>query len=130
MRRPRKRYQLPGTAPGTLRKPEVSRVPKVTVRVLDYGPDTVQERQLGTVEECFAFRDTSTVTWIDVNGLQDLDLIQRLGNHFKLHPLALEDVVNTGQRPKLEDFDDHCFIVMKELRFDEAVQTEQISLFL
>jgi len=130
MRRPRKRYQLPGTAPGTLRKPEVARVSKVTVRVLDYGPETVQERQLDAVEECFAFRDTSTVTWIDVNGLQDLDLIQRLGNHFKLHPLALEDVVNTGQRPKLEDFDDHCFIVMKELRFDEAVQTEQISLFL
>jgi len=130
MRRPRKRYQPPGTPPGTLRKPEVDRVSKVTVRVLDYGPDTVEERHLGAVEECFALRDTSTVTWIDVTGLQDVDLIQRLGNHFKLHPLALEDVLNTGQRPKLEDFDDHCFIVMKELRFDGALQTEQISLFL
>jgi magnesium transporter len=130
MSRPRKRYQLPGTSPGTLRKPEVSRVSKVTVRVMDYGPDAVNERELAAVEECFALRDTPTVAWIDVNGLQDLDLIQRLGSHFRLHPLALEDVLNTGQRPKLEEFDEHCFIVMKELRFDHSVQTEQISLFL
>src|SRR5262245_18843072 len=128
MSRPRKRYQLPGTSPGTLRKPEVNRVSKVTVRVMDYCPATVEERELGAVEECFALRDTSTVTWIDVIGLQDLNLIQRLGNHFRLHPLALEDVLNTGQRPKLEEYDEHCFIVMKELHFGDGVQTEQISM--
>jgi len=130
MGRPRKRYQPPGTSPGTLRKPEINRVSKVTVRVLDYDPGGVQELELSAVEECFALRDSSTVTWIDVNGLQDVDLIQRLGNHFGLHPLALEDVLNTGQRPKLEDFDENCFIVMRELRFDADAQTEQISMFL
>jgi len=128
--RPRKRFQVPGTSPGTLRKPEVSRVPKVTVRILDYGPDSLNEKESATLEECFALRDTATVTWIDVNGLQDVELIKRLGSHFGLHPLALEDVLNTGQRPKLEEFDDHCFIVMKELEYDGSLVAEQISLFL
>jgi magnesium transporter len=102
----------------------------VTVRILDYGPDSLNEKESATLEECFALRDTATVTWIDVNGLQDVELIKRLGSHFGLHPLALEDVLNTGQRPKLEQFGDHCFIVMKELELNQELVTEQISLFL
>jgi len=128
--RPRKRFQVPGTSPGTLRKPEVSRVSKVTVRILDYGLDALHEKESATLEECFALRDTATVTWIDVHGLQDVELIKRLGSHFGLHPLALEDVLNTGQRPKLEEFGDHCFIVMKELELNDSLVAEQISLFL
>src|SRR2546426_12383542 len=110
MSRPRKRFQRPGTSPGTLRQPEVNRVGKVSVRVMDYSADVLEEKETASVEECFAFRDRPTVTWIDVNGLQDLELIQKLGSRFGLHPLALEDVLNTGQRPKLEEFEDHCFI--------------------
>ena len=130
MSRMRKRYQPPGTSPGTLTRPETSRVSKVTVRVMDYCEARVEEKEVASLEECFTFRDSPTITWIDVSGLQDLSLLQELGIHFGLHPLALEDVLNTGQRPKLEEFDDNCFIVMKELRLEAGVQAEQISLFL
>jgi len=126
----RKRFATPGTSPGTLRPPEVRRVEKVTISVIDYNTETVEERSVQTVEECFAYRDTPTVTWINVTGLHDVDLIQKLGEKFGLHPLALEDVVNTGQRPKMDDYDDHYFIVVRMLQWREALEAEQISLFL
>ena len=130
MTRPHKRYQRPGTSPGILRPPDVSRVAQVSIRVMDYNSESLEEHEVAALEECFDFRDRPTVTWIDVCGLQNMDLLQKLGSHFGLHPLALEDVVNTGQRPKLEEYDEHCFIVMKELRLAGGVEADQISLFL
>jgi len=131
MARPRKRFQPPGTSPGTLRPHEALRDSKVSIQLIDYDADSLREKQVSTLEECFPFRDQSTVTWINVNGLQDVDVLRRLGSHYGLHPLALEDVLNTGQRPKLEEFDDHCFVVLKEVRLDpEGLEVEQMSLFL
>jgi magnesium transporter len=128
----RKRYSRPGTAPGTLRPPAERRTERVMIRVMDYAPDSLEERELTSVEEAFAFRDSGRVTWIDIVGLHDLAVISRLGEHFGLHPLALEDVLNTGQRPKVENYGDHLFLVMKELRLtgEPKVVTEQICLFL
>lgn len=125
-----KRYAAPGTPPGTLRPPEVPRVERITIRVMDYDPDRYEERELATVEECFPYRDTPTVTWINISGLHDVAVIQNLGEHFGLHPLALEDVLNVGQRPKLESYDDHLFIVLCMLRWQDGLNSEQVSLFL
>jgi magnesium transporter len=125
-----KRFHKPGTSPGTLRPPEVRRVEKVTITVMDYGPESLEEKEVSSVEETFPYRDTPTVTWINVNGLHDVDLLQKFGEHFGFHPLALEDVLNTGQRPKIEDYDDHEFIVVKELRWQGGLEVEQISMFL
>jgi len=130
MARPHKRYQKPGTPPGTLRPPDVVRTEKVTVTVMDYTPEAVFEKEVASVEETFPLRDRASVTWINVSGLQDVDLLQKLGNHFGLHPLALEDVLNVGQRPKMEDYEDHYFIVMKDVRLETHFQPEQVSLFL
>jgi len=130
MTRLRKRFQKPGTSPGTLRAPEETRAEKVTITVLDYGPDFLEEKAPTSIEEALPHGDASTVTWINVNGLHDVDLLQKLGEHFGLHPLALEDVLNLGQRPKLEDYDEHYFIVMKEVRWHGTLETEQISLFM
>jgi len=63
--------------------------------------------------------------------LHELDLIESLGRHFKIHPLVLEDIVNTGQRPKMEGFEDYLFLVLKMLNYDEKtneIRTEQVSL--
>ncbi|MBI3950280.1 MAG: magnesium/cobalt transporter CorA [Acidobacteria bacterium] len=126
----RKRYAEPGTSPGTLRAHEVRRVEKVTISVIDYNEDTYEERVVSSVEECFVYRDTPTVTWINVTGLHDIEVIQKLGEKFGLHPLALEDVLNTGQRPKLDEYDEHYFIVVRELQWQDGLQADQISLFL
>jgi magnesium transporter len=97
---------------------------------MDYTPEAVLEKELASVEEAFPFRDRESVSWINVSGLHDVDLLQKLGNHFGLHPLALEDVLNVGQRPKMEDYEDHYFIVMKDVRLETHFQPEQICLFL
>ena len=129
MPRPRKRYQRPGTPPGTLNPPDIARVPKVRVTILDYDADSLEERKVESIAECLPYRNKSSITWIDVNGLQDLDLIRQLGAQFGLHPLSLEDVLNTGQRPKFEDFEEYGFVIMKELRLADSIEAEQISLF-
>ncbi|HUO86207.1 MAG TPA: magnesium/cobalt transporter CorA [Thermoanaerobaculia bacterium] len=131
-----KRHAQPGTAPGTLRAPE-QRVDRVRIRVIRYSPESIEEIEVATVEECAAFRPAAGqaagggATWIDVVGLHDVELVARLGECFGLHPLALEDVVNLGQRPKADDYDDHLFCVLRNFHAgDASLVSEQISLFL
>jgi magnesium transporter len=128
-----KRYHRPGTAPGTLSAPE-KRVDQVRITVIDYGPDHLEEKTVTRAEELFEYRDTASVTWINVEGLHDVALVEAIGKHFGFHPLALEDVLNCGQRPKLEDYGTYHFLIMKSLIHgeagSEALYTEQISFFL
>lgn len=130
-RRMVKRYHKPGTAPGTLRAPDTPVAGPVRVTLIDYSPDHFEEREITDIEECFPYRDKQTVTWINVDGLHDIGLIEKLGKNFDLHPLALEDVLNCGQRPKLEDYGNYHFMVMKSLYLkDGELEVEQISFFL
>jgi magnesium transporter len=88
---------------------------------------------LPTIEASFPYRDTPPVTWINVDGLHELKVVEKIGAHFGIHPLVLEDIVNTGQRTKVEEFDDYIYIVIKMLVFDETadhIAAEQISLVL
>jgi len=123
-----RRSVKPGSAPGYLRLAPEDSVP-ATIRVISYDAEAMQEERLTDVEDVFLRLDGDGVTWIDVVGLQDLDLVKALEERCGLHLLALEDVVNVGQRPKLEDYDDHCFIVMKLFHQEETLDAEQISIF-
>lgn len=106
---------------------------QVKINLIDYDTLHVDERELTAIEECFPFRDTSSVTWINIDGLQDTTLIESLGHHFQLHPLLLEDLMNTNHRPKMEDFGDYIFVVMKMIyhsRQSGRVEVEHVSLVL
>jgi magnesium transporter len=124
-----KRYHQPGTAPGTLKAPE-KRVEQVRITVIDYGPERLEEKTITRVEQLFPYRDSPTVTWINIEGLHDVPALEALGKHFGFHPLALEDVLNCGQRPKLEDYGEYHFLIMKSLLHGDRLETEQISFFL
>jgi len=122
-----------GLPPGTLVYVGEKREEEVKISVIDYDQGTFEERALGSVEECYSFKDTQTVTWINVIGIHDVEVLRKIGDCYVLHPLVLEDIMNTGQRPKIEDFDDYLFIVMKMLYRDEEsgdVVSEQISFIL
>jgi len=125
-------YQVPGTPPATLlaRKEAVDRKPVITLFV--YDEESVLETAIDSIEELEQRLDPEKVNWINVDGLSDIDLLQFLGKRFGLHPLALEDVVNTSQRPKLEQYDDHLFIVSEMVYFDGShkLTAEQLSIFL
>jgi magnesium transporter len=98
--------------------------------MIAYGPEEFEERDIHDPKEIKAFIGRYPVLWVNVNGLGDAKLIGQLGELFGLHRLALEDVVNTGQRAKMEDYDNHLFIVSRMATLDEQLLTEQISLFL
>jgi len=122
-----------GLPPGTLVHIGEKKVEKTRITVMDYDERTFQEKEVAAVEECFEFKETSTVTWINVEGLHDVGIIEKLGNRFGLHPLIQEDILNTAERPKMEDYGDHIFLLLKVFvlgtrNHDEKIQ--QVSLVL
>ena len=90
--------------------------PKITI--IDYDEQHYHEAEVKEVEECFRFKDQPTVTWINIDGLHQMDVLEKLGSCYGIHPLVLEDIL-TDQRPKIEDYDDYIFIVLKMLYYDE-----------
>ena len=107
------------------------RAEKVKITIIDYDEAHFQEKEVKKVEECFPFKDKPTVTWINIDGIQDVTIIEQIGNHFDMHPLIIEDIVDTSQRPKYEDFGNYILIVLKMLYYDEkeeVTNAEQISL--
>ncbi len=122
-----------GLPPGALVHVGEKKIEKARIRVIDYDAACIEEREPATIEECFPYRDTPTVTWVNIDGLHEVDVIEKLGDGFGLHPLILEDIVNTGQRPKVEDFEDYLFLTAKMLTYDREeglVKAEQFSLVL
>lgn len=122
-----KRYHPPGTQPGTL----VATGGRASVTLMDYDGDTLTEEHDLDVPACTAFLERPTTTWVHVQGPTSLELLGQLGALFHLHPLALEDVQNTGQRPKVEPYDGQFFIVLnRPLALHGHPGNSQVSLFL
>jgi magnesium transporter len=122
-----------GLPPGTLIYTGEQRVERVRIDMIDYDQANMQEMEATSVDACIPFKATPTVTWMNVTGLHDLTLVEKLGEGYNIHPLVLEDVVHTGQRPKLDDFGEYIFLVMNTLHRNEntwEIRTEQISLIL
>lgn len=122
-----------GLAPGTLIHVGEQKVEQSCISCIDYDPENLNVQTDVTLEQCLALKETSTVSWINLDGIHDIADVAAFGKAFDLHPLALEDILNTGHRPKLEEFDEYLLIILKMLHFDEQssqIQAEQISLIL
>ncbi len=129
----RKRGKKIGLPPGTPVFVGEKKIEKVKISIIDYDEAQFQEREAKTVEECFPFKETPTVTWINIDGVHQVDIIEKIGKHFDLHPLIMEDICHTEQRPKMEDFGHYIYIVLKMLYYDEKeneTKVEQVSLIL
>jgi len=125
-----KRYHPPGTTPGTLA--EVSPEVPLTLRLVDYTATEVEEQELADLARCRSYLERESTTWLHLQGGVSADTLGELGELLGLHPLALEDVMNRGQRAKVEEYDDQVFVVMHLPAIDDhdLLQTEQVSLFL
>ncbi|MDH5684516.1 MAG: magnesium/cobalt transporter CorA [candidate division WOR-3 bacterium] len=120
-----------GLPPGTLVHIGERKAEQVKITIIDYDESQVQEKIAEKIEECFPFKDKPTVTWINIDGIHKVEVIEKIGNCFNLHPLILEDILNTGQRPKIEDFGEHIFLVLKMLYYlEKEITIEQVSLIL
>lgn len=123
---------VPGEAPGQLRLSQSTRTEPPAITLIEYGPEQLEERKDLGLDELLTHLDNELVTWINIDGLGDLEVLRTLGQRFHLHPLALEDVLDTNQRPKVEQYADYLFIVVKMLYLqeDQSIGVEQVSMFL
>ena len=127
----KKRTKGVGLPPGTLVHVGRRAMDKIKITVMDYSPKKFFEKEFKRIEDCFRFRDTSTVTWINIDGVHDADVVQKIGTHFQVHPLVLEDIMNTTQRPKLEDYGSYLYLVVRMTRPEKKngeERFEQVSL--
>lgn len=125
-----KRYHPPGTSPGTLEYPEEHTKIPVSIRLIDYTDTDLTEKKLSHATECIPYLKKPSVSWIHIEGDPEAGALRELGELFGLHALSLEDVLNTGQRPKLDIIDEQLFIIMSlPVMQNDHVTTEQISLF-
>ncbi len=129
----KKRSKKAGLPPGTLVHIGEKKAEKLKITVMDYDEEHFQEREIKAIEECFAFKDAPTVTWINIDGLHQIEILEKLGECYGFHPLVLEDILNTDQRPKMEDYGDYLYIVLRMLNYNDKsseIETEQVSLIL
>jgi magnesium transporter len=128
----KKRSVKAGMPPGSL--VHIGEIPAqaVSIELIGYGPETFEEQRFKTVDDCLPNLERPGITWVNVEGVHDVDIIRHLGERFALHPLVLEDIVNTGQRPKIEDYDSYLFIVLRMLKPTGGGEftSEQLSMIL
>jgi magnesium transporter len=128
-----KRHGPPGSSPATLIPHLVDgQGRKPVIRLIEYDREQMADREIGDIGELAAAFDSRKVTWINIDGLGDVEALKVLGERFNLHPLALEDVLNTGQRPKIEQTSDYIFICVQMIYQDHSrtLCVEQVSMFL
>ena len=121
-----------GQVPGAMVYTGEKTSQKLFIDSFDYNSEFVKEQEHFDIDEILKFKTTDTITWININGLNYVDEIQRIGEFYNLHNLILEDIVNTSQRPKIDEYDDYIFVVLKMLYYDadENIVAEQISFVL
>ncbi len=126
-----KRYHPPGTAPGTLTAVPADQAAQLKVHLTDYTADQITALEDIEPVECQPYLQRDSMTWVHVQGHPTEAALHELQAAFKLHHLALEDVLNRGQRPKIEPYDDQLFIVMSmPLMKSGLVEVQQVSFFL
>jgi magnesium transporter len=129
----KRRHKTAGLPPGTLVYTGEKKVDISKITVIDYNEEILEEKVVTKIEECYPYCDKPTVTWINLDGLHEVDIIEKIGTQFKLHPLLLEDVLSTDQRPKMEDFEHYLFIILKMLYHDTKLNetmSEQVSIII
>jgi magnesium transporter len=126
----KKRDKNKGLAPGTLVFVGNHKEETIRIRVIDYTNENLSEDELKDISQSRDFINTDTVTWINVDGLHNVELMKSIQDIFSLHPLLTEDIMNTGQRPKFEEYENVLFVVIKMLQYDnekQIITAEQLS---
>jgi len=129
----KKRSSKIGLAPGTIKYiGEKKNIPS-SITLMDYGKNIFTEKKINSVTELSPFTTSPSVSWINITGLNDTELLKQVGDSFSIHPLVMSDIVNTDHRPKMEDYQDYLYFVIKMLSFDDnkkEICSEQVSIIL
>ncbi len=114
----------PGTAIYTGKKKG-----EVKIEVIDYSDPRFEQKSITKIEDLARYRKSTSVSWVNVNGINNVDVLKKIGEIFDIHPLIIEDIANVNQRPKMEEFEDYVFVVMKMIYYNQGNELtfEQIS---
>ncbi len=122
-----------GLPPGTLvhvgEKPDVN----ARITVINYDAGYFEEKRVESIEDILPYKEGEGRTWVNIEGLHDISIIKAIGDQFNIHPLVQEDIVNTRQRTKIEEYEDYVFIVLKKLHHESnslEIYYEQVSLII
>ncbi|HAA04853.1 MAG TPA: magnesium and cobalt transport protein CorA [Syntrophobacteraceae bacterium] len=130
----KRRSKKAGLPPGTLVHIGDKKVEQVKISVREFDNDEFHETILDSFEDCLTLRDRATVTWISIDGIHSIDTLAKLGECYGFHPLVLEDILNTDQRPKMEDYDTYIYVVLKVLSKEQSdiddTLIEQVSMII
>jgi magnesium transporter len=129
----KKRSTKVGLPPGTLVHVGDARTDDIKISVIEYRDDFFHEEVISSLDSCIALKGSGSVKWINIEGIHQTDTLEKLGQCYGFHPLVLEDIMATDQRPKLEDFGDYLFIVLKMISYNGrngGLEIEQVSLIL
>jgi magnesium transporter len=127
----RKGRRKAGLPPGSLIHTGERKAEKTKITVFDYDENGFTELAPKSIEECLPFKDTATVSWINIDGVHEVEIIEKICRHFGLHPLLIEDILDTDHRPKMEDQGDYIYVTLKMLCCDEKgkrATVEQVSI--
>ena len=120
----------PGIPPGTVLYSGEERTEQVKISLIEYNEKDLFEKDFFEMDDCFSAVHPEMVKWINVDGIHKVDIIEKIGKLFNIHPLTLEDIVNTDQRPKFEDYENYVVSMMKMLYYDTELHAEQLTIIL
>lgn len=123
-----------GMAPGSIVFTGTQKMAKVKITLFQYNDDECKESNPLSLDIAVAeAKNFSGISWINIDGLHDIETIDKVGAELNIHKLTLEDILSVGQRPKIDEFSEYVFIVMKMFQFQEvgdAIEDEQLSFIL
>ena len=130
VKRTKKSYKVKNLPPGTMAYKGEKESVETLIDIMNYNHDDYKFSTSKNVSDAFNFKETEYKTWININGLSNIEDIETIGKHYNIHQLILEDIVNTNQRPKIDEFEDYLFLVFKMLYFDEnhELRNEHVSM--
>ncbi len=131
----KRRSTKAGLPPGTLVHIGARKTAAAHLTLLDYDPNGARESRVAATELSDKLKHVHGIKWVNLHGLGDINTMEQIGTCFNLHPLVLEDIINTDQRPKLEDYGDYLYVVLKTFSYEkrggeERISSEQVSLVL
>jgi magnesium transporter len=120
-------------SPGSLVFTGEKKTDKIEISLFDYNSDTCNETKITDVNDLTRYKNNPNVTWINITGLHDVNILDRIGNIFDIHPLVLEDILNVSHSPKIEDYENYLFIVVKMINYNiefNILDIEQVSIII
>ena len=109
------------------------KIDRPVISLIEYDDLGLVERQFESVDDAYGYKPTHERLWLNVHGLHDAEMMAEVGRRFGLHPLAMEDILNTHQRPKIDDYGDYLFLVLRIFAYDESnhsLQSDQLSMII